>query len=58
MGSSGWWSSVLPSVIWTAMIWPWWLMGRWSLKPKHRPIEVVPRWASPWNTLSRLIRAL
>ena len=40
------------------MIWPWWLMGRWSLKPKHQPIEVAPRWANLWNTLSRLIRAL
>ncbi len=28
-------SSVLSLVILKAMAWPWWLMGRWSLKPKN-----------------------
>ncbi len=27
MGSNGWWASLLPPVILTAMIWPWRLMG-------------------------------
>ena len=41
--SNGWRSSVLPPVI---------------LKPRNQPMAVRSRWASPWNTLLRLIRAL
>ena len=40
MDSNGWRSSVLPPVILKVMIWPWWLMGRWSLKPKNQPMAV------------------
>ncbi len=40
MDSNGWRSSVLPPVILKVMIWTWWLMGRWSLKPKNQPMAV------------------
>ena len=40
--SNGWRSSVLPPVILKAMIRPWWLMSRWSVKPKHQPWRYVP----------------
>ena len=51
-------ASVLSPVILKAMAWPWWLMGRWSLKPKNGPMVVQPRWASLRNTLLPLMRAL
>ncbi len=59
MGFNGWRASGLPPVILKAMIWPWWLMGRWNLKPKNQTREVQPsRWVSPWNSVFRLIRGL
>src|SRR4051794_32079998 len=44
-------SAVLPGVIFTAMIWPLWLMTKCSLKPKNHPMLVLPRAAKPSKTL-------
>ena len=38
-------------VIFTAMIWPLWLMTKCSLKPKNHPMLVLPRAAKPSKTL-------
>src|SRR4051794_3210908 len=44
-------SAVLPGVIFTAMIWPLWLMTKCSLRPKNHPMLVLPRAAKPSKTL-------
>src|SRR6188768_639183 len=38
-------------VIFTAMIWPLWLMTKCSLRPKNHPMLVLPRAAKPSKTL-------
>src|SRR3954469_6620441 len=49
---------VLPGVIFTAMIWPLWLMTKCSLRPKNHPMLVLPRAAKPSKTLWRWMRRL
>src|SRR5215208_4698754 len=44
-------SAVLPGVIFSATIWPLWLMTKCSLRPKNHPMLVLPRAARPSNTL-------
>src|ERR687898_768418 len=49
-------SWTLPGVSFRATISLSLLKTRCSLKPKNQPIEVLPRWARPANTLCRLRR--
>src|SRR4051794_11292667 len=45
-------------VIFSAMIWPLWLITKCSLRPKNQPMEVLPRAARPSKTLWRPMRQL
>src|SRR5215212_6056602 len=48
----------VPGVIFSATIWPLWLITTCSLRPKNHPMLVWPRAARPSKTLWRWMRQL